>query len=370
MLKEAIKAVSPDLVGKKLAKPVIVNDIVLLDEETLIQKQHIELLRKWNVKSVFVYEKVWARPKKAIPKPIFPKKVLSDEEKKIIFSYQESMSVVEHVQNLIMTGENVDLSECERVVNAFEEALEWSKELFQQLINTDTPENYLIAHSINVSILSMMLGKRLEYSKENIIILGIAGLLHDIGMIKVKDRIWDSSEKIDENGFFEIMKHPILGSNMVSSMSGFAGPISKIIYQHHERLDGSGYPKGVTGERIGKLSRVLMVSDVYEAATSKRKYKDPKLYHFAIRELINLSGVKFDRSVVKALVIELSLYPIGSFVRLSDGAIAKVIKTFPQTPDCPSVKILPEVNGKATPVINIQKETGLKITEVLEYKNE
>jgi HD-GYP domain-containing protein (c-di-GMP phosphodiesterase class II) len=363
----SIKAVNPDLIGKRLAKPVIINNIVLLDEGIIIQNKHIALLRKWNIRSVIISEKVWTRPQKKPPKPSFVKKELTAEEEKIIFSYQESMSVIKHVQKLIMTGEDIDLSECERVITAFEKSLEWSKTLCKQIINTDTPDNYLLAHSINVSILSMLIAKRLNYSKEEIITLGIAGLLHDIGMIKVKDKLWDSNKKISENDFFEIMKHPIFGSNMISHMSGFSGPISKIIYQHHERLDGSGYPKGTSGESIGKLSRVIMVADVYEAATSKRKYKIPKLYHYAIKELINLSGVKFDRSVVKALVMELSLYPIGSFVRLSNGKIAKVVNTVPEFPDCPLVQILSDSNQKGDYIINIQKNVGPKITEVLEY---
>ncbi|MDD5091354.1 MAG: HD domain-containing protein [Candidatus Wallbacteria bacterium] len=362
------KAVNPAMAGLTLAKPVIVNDMVLVEENTTLTGSHIVMLNRNNVKEAFVYIFVSRIPEHSFVETLEqpePGEPTVKEVKDIINNYEHTLELTQAIQRVVESGEKIDISDCCDVVGYFQKLLKRTRNIILQLINTNTPYNYLLAHSLNTCILAMLLGRRMELAENETLALGITGILHDLGMSMVKDRIWENDRKLTDNEFFEVMKHPIFSRNIIGTIKGVPVTVSVMAYQHHERIDGSGYPKALMSDRIHKLSKIFMVADTYEAASSSRRHRKPKLFHDTVKELINLAGVKYDRGAVKALVTELSLFPVGSFVRLSDGNVAKVVGTNPLVPDRPKIELLAQDKKKKK--IDLAREKSLNIMEVLEF---
>jgi HD-GYP domain-containing protein (c-di-GMP phosphodiesterase class II) len=183
-------------------------------------------------------------------------------------------------------------------------------------------------HSVNVSVTAMSIGIDMGFDETTLRLLGIAGLLEDLGMMFVPEEMRNAPRKLDKVEFLEIQRHTIYTVNLLQGISGLSAQVPLITYQAHESPDGSGYPRGRTGPSIHPLSRILHVADVYNALTSHRPFRLPLKPYSAMECLIRMAHEgKVDRDVVKHLLIVQSLFPIGSYVVLSDGSIAKVIRS-------------------------------------------
>ena len=205
-------------------------------------------------------------------------------------------------------------------------------------------ENYLYQHSANSTILALAIGELLKLPPHRQIELGIGTLLHDIGMLKLPDYLYLSSKPLEPKEWQMIKAHPMLGYRLLKGFS-LSDSIALTAWEHHERLNGSGYPRGLTGDKITLYSRIVAVADSYEAITSKRLYKQPQEGHSGLLELLKGRKTLYEESVVMALIYCLSLFPLGSLVLLSDAAIGRVIRTNPRSPRAPIVQILIDKEG-------------------------
>lgn len=156
-------------------------------------------------------------------------------------------------------------------------------------------------HSNRVSQLCKFLGMSLELSEIEIYQLEIGGLFHDIGKLAIQEHILNKSGPLTEQEWNEIMKHPEVGYWILSSSLEMSD-IAKYVLYHHERYDGSGYPKGLKGEEIPLLSRIISVVDSYDAMTNQRSYKETLDHDTAINELISNKGKQFDPNIVDIFI--------------------------------------------------------------------
>lgn len=156
-------------------------------------------------------------------------------------------------------------------------------------------------HSSRVSLLCKFLGMAMELPDTDIYKLEISGLFHDIGKIAIQDYIINKSGPLTSKEWSEIMKHPEVGAWILSS-SFEMSDISKYVLYHHEKYDGSGYPKGLKAEEIPLLSRIISVADSYDAMTNQRSYKETLDPDMAIQELISNKGKQFDPEVVDIFI--------------------------------------------------------------------
>ncbi|MRY42932.1 HD-GYP domain-containing protein, partial [Parabacteroides distasonis] len=156
-------------------------------------------------------------------------------------------------------------------------------------------------HSKNTSKICKLFGKALSMSNEKISELAILGDIHDIGKIGVSEEILNKPGKLDEKEWQEIKKHPQIGYHIVSSSSDFSF-LGESILSHHERYDGSGYPKGLKGEEIPLMARILAIADAYEAMINYRPYRKTRTKEEAIEKLIKNSGSQFDPELVKIFI--------------------------------------------------------------------
>ncbi|UTC68424.1 MULTISPECIES: HD-GYP domain-containing protein [unclassified Treponema] len=208
-----------------------------------------------------------------------------------------------------------------------------------------SPTNYLVMHSLRSSIFAIIIGLQLKMPPHRLIELGAACLLHEIGMFRLPPQYYMYDAPLSEEGKKALFTHPVLSYNILKT-SSFSLPICLGVLEHHERENGQGYPRGLTKEKISMYGKIIAVACSYEAATAPRPYKEAQDASSSIVEMIKNTNGQYDETILKALLYSLSFYPVGMYVHLSNGKIAKVIDVNPNDPRFPIVQIY----GKTTPM--------------------
>ena len=223
------------------------------------------------------------------------------------------------------------------------------KELLQLcLADYENKEDGLYYHVVNVSIISLELGKGLGYQKQQLLELGVASFMHDIGLIKYLELI-NKNGKLSEEEFREVKNHPANGQEILKKIGGefMAGTID-VILQEHERLDGSGYPKGIQEGQISEYAAIVGLVDVYEAMTHLRPYRlrfsPPK----TMNTILNKKNA-FSSKVLKVLLERIGVFPIGTMVRLNTKEIGVVYKVNQGLPLRPVVLVMFDESGSKLP---------------------
>ncbi|MGQ9464592.1 MAG: HD-GYP domain-containing protein [bacterium] len=197
--------------------------------------------------------------------------------------------------SLIFTSLNKSKEEIEKLV------MKQKKNVveFVQLIakTLDAKDEYTAGHSLRVSDYAVKIAQELNLSEQDIEILRQACLLHDIGKIGIPDGILNKKGPLNNKEKRYIENHPILGKKILSNVSEFQ-PILDIVYAHHERVDGKGYPNGLIKDKIPLLARIIAVADTFDAMTSKRPYREAKTKEEAIREIISIKDKQLDGEIV------------------------------------------------------------------------
>lgn len=186
----------------------------------------------------------------------------------------------------------------------------------------------IFAHSACVSKLAIAMGVQLGFNSGQLNELGAGCLVHDAGMMQIDESIRNANRELTTEEFTEVARHPIIAADMLyERVDRVPVGVRMVVYQMHERCDGSGYPRGCTGDKIHALAKVASVADAYVAMVSDRPYRPAMKPYQAIKTI--LEGVpsrKFDPQVVRALINAVSIFPIGSYVELSDGRIGQVLR--------------------------------------------
>ena len=225
-------------------------------------------------------------------------------------------------------------------------------------------DNYLASHAAKTTIISIIIGLYLRMPSHRLIELGVAALLHEIGMIKLPEQTYLSNRQLGLDERKAIFTHPILGYTILKS-TDFPLSVTVPILEHHERENGAGYPRKLTGERISLNAKIIAVACSFEALSAHRPHKEAKDGYTGMMELLKNTGKQYDDTVVRALVFSLSIYPIGLYVLLSDGHKGQVVDVNPESPRFPIVQIFgePTQNGKNKTVETTQ--TGINIVRPL-----
>ncbi len=166
-------------------------------------------------------------------------------------------------------------------------------------VGHEVRDTYKEGHQFRVADLARAIGERMNLDKNRITGLRLAGLIHDIGKIDVPAVILNKETRLDENEALVMQKHVEIGHDMLKGIR-FPWPVARMVWEHHERMDGSGYPRGLKGKRILLESRILGVADVVDAITSPRAYRPAREVHVAIYSMKGDRGSLFDQDVVDA----------------------------------------------------------------------
>ncbi|TVR86405.1 MAG: HD domain-containing protein [Spirochaetaceae bacterium] len=218
--------------------------------------------------------------------------------------------------------------------------------------------NHIVDHAVKTSFLAVALGMSLKLPPHKLIELATASLLHEIGLVRLPPQLYMSNRKLNPQEKKAITAHTVLGFKILKQFS-FPMPVCLGVLECREHPDGSGYPRGLTAERISVYAKIIGVSSAYAALISDRPHRKAFLGHESILDLLKGRGRNYDDGVLKALLANLSIYPIGSYVLLNNGAKAMVIETNSESPRNPAVRVVAGPNNErysSSQVVNTQEK--------------
>jgi len=200
-------------------------------------------------------------------------------------------------------------------------------------------DDYTFHHSVNTTVLALILGIALGYPEAKLLELGMGVLMHDVGKIRVPEDVLNKRAPLTAAEFEEIKKHPVYGFEILRRCEDLSILAAHVALQHQEKWDGSGYPRGLKEEKIHEYGRIAAVADVYEALTSRRVYRGAVEPYQAYEYIIANSGCHFEPRLVKVFAKSIAIYPTGSGVILSNGERGNVVRQNPSFPNRPHVRV-------------------------------
>ncbi|MDY0306206.1 MAG: HD-GYP domain-containing protein [Desulfovibrio aminophilus] len=300
-----------------------------------------------------------------------PRVPLADEIVVVEKVYNEALSYAKTFMDDVRKGKNVDYRDSLPMVDGVIDSVFRNERAGATLCKLRRFDEYTYTHCINVSVLAVILGRHLRLSKKALRMLGVAGLFHDVGKAKIPEDILNKPGQLSDKEFKVMQGHSLEGYRIMVGQKGLHPEILKAILQHHERYDGRGYPQGLKGPDIGKFSRIVSVVDVYDALTSKRVYKDALAPTRALGMMYQWRLSDFYPNSVEHFIKCMGVYPVGSFVRLSDGSFGIICDDNPAYLLRPKIKVIMDRNMRVTPirVVDLADQRGaaepLRITECL-----
>ena len=219
------------------------------------------------------------------------------------------------------------------------------EQLLSETVRQRERDQSVPARSANSAILALRLGMELGYEKRRCVALGLCALMHDVGMQKMPPEITASSTLTNDQ-FETLRTHPTRSREIVENFGESFKWIGRIVVQVHERFDGSGYPRRLKGEQIHEFARILGLADTYEAMAHPRADRKARVIYQALKEIVDVENALFDRRFVKALLDIVSIFPLGSLVKLNSGEIGRVVSTSKLHPTRPILEILVDPRGK------------------------
>jgi len=215
-----------------------------------------------------------------------------------------------------------------------------SREVIVQLVDIRAKDDYLFAHSVNCSILTTLVAIKMGYKSKSLKALATGTLLHDLGMIHVPENILNKPGDLTEDEYKTVKNHAFYGYELFKKTSLFSALAGDIIVQHHERIQGQGYPQGLKGDKINPLAQIISIVDVYDALTSERPYRNAYLPHQAVEMLFSWGGEAFEMTILTVFLSMIAAYPLGFQVLLSNGESGLVIGNNPGCSLRPIVRVL------------------------------
>lgn len=267
----------------------------------------------------------------------------------------------------VSQGERIDRRELERSAKQLTQAVIQRPSSMMWLSKIKAHDQYTAEHSVSVGILSALFGRQVRASESDIEMLSMAGMLHDVGKLRLPKTLLHKADTLSEAEKKLVLAHPKIGYQLLAEDPGVPQAVADAALSHHERYDGSGYPYGKKGEEISKIARTIAITDAYDAMTSERPYATAKTHIIALREMHQLSGLQFDPTLLNHFIGFMGLFPAGTVVRLSDNSEGIVLHARKQQPKQPIVMRVRDGDGLPTDAerVDLLEDTSLQIVEEL-----
>jgi len=334
------------MIGKRVQRHIFSNrGVLLLSAHSVITREHIELLLRHGIQlskqDIEGYEEPSTEQKK------------DHVEEEIHHSVQR---ITEYFDSIRLT-KKVPLADIrENIIPALYETSR-SATLYQLFMAMQARDDYTYRHNLAVSMFSNLRGGWLGMDKQELAQLTTAALLHDVGKMLVPDYILNHPGKLTPEQFDEVKKHTVYGYEILKSTTGVTHRQAMVALQHHERLDGSGYPYGLTASKIDLFSRIVSVVDVFHAMTSKRVYRDASPFYEVLLQISKDAYGPLDPRITNLFIRKIMATLTGQQVMLTDGRTGVIVMVPEHDPTRPLV----QVDGQ---YIDLAKELSVHIRQI------
>ena len=260
--------------------------------------------------------------------------------------HEQATSTMRTVWSRAWQEGTVDASVASGVVDDLAQVMGQNREALIALTVIRSSDDYTFTHMVNVSILTMMQAQGLGIDGPLLREFGVAGLMHDIGKVHTPPEILSKSTKLDHDEMAVVRRHPIDGAQILRRTMELTPLAAVVAFEHHLRLDGTGYPAAVARDSLNLATMLCAIADVYDAMRSKRHYQDAYPADRILEVLRRGEGRAFENHLVRRFVQLMGLYPVGSIVRLNTGAYAVVLRPSPLDPGRPRVRVVYSPDGQ------------------------
>lgn len=282
---------------------------------------------------------------------------VSSEAKEL---YKKALGYVTRIQNEVRSANLFQVGELFDLVSSMALSIERSEQLNSYAIYYFDTNDIARSHVVNVAIFSIILAKGIGYNGDELVNIGAAGILHDVGIGRIPQRLWEHKiESFTSDDRNLIQKHPKYGFDAILRSDQQLEELARCTLQHHERINGTGYPNKLLEKEIHDYAKIVSIIDTYESLIHPRNYRDALIPPLGLKEIMDQKGTSFPIKLVKSLIENISIYPAGCFVELNSGEIAKVIKINDRNPIRPVIRILYDSRGYAAKKQIIDLSTNL-----------
>jgi HD-GYP domain-containing protein (c-di-GMP phosphodiesterase class II) len=283
-----------------------------------------------------------------------------NEKKEFITLFLEATQQYKAHFQLWQSGLPIDISNVRTILlQLLKETQDKSSQIFY-LHHLSTKEEYQYQHALAVGLLCGFMANQLKFTQGDIVQAALAGLLADCGMAKVQPSIVQKKTALTHNEFKEIKNHINYSYQMVQHIPSLKEGAKVAIFQHHERLDGSGYPMGLKNNKIHPIAQMIAVADTYHAMTSERMYRKKQSPFRVLELMIQDHFGQFDISALNALCAGIVNFSKGSQIKLSNGQLGEVLFVTEKSPTRPLIKL-----NHTGEILNLEKSRELYIEEII-----
>lgn len=332
----------------------------IIRKDTILTTDHLEVLEIFGIKNFTVkLETIISKEetKNEETKAAEPVRVI---EKSLEDCYEEAVEGIKKEYTKWQAGISPDVAKVRLIIIPLLEEAEKPGLDLSFLTKVATEKDYLYHHSIAISLLSYVIAKKLKLTSGEAVQLAIAGALIDCGMVKVPQEVVRKTHRLTDNDYIEIKKHPIYSYQMVKNTPLLKTEMKMAIFQHHERLDGSGYPKQEKGKMISIYAQIFSIADVYHARTSDRIYRS-KESPYKVLESFRQDYEKFNLQVINALYEAVGNLSLGTKVELSNGEQGSIIYLHPDEPFRPTVRLLADES-----MLDLRQNRQLTVKQIIQ----
>lgn len=244
--------------------------------------------------------------------------------------FEDAQKTAKSIMSGLRVGRALDLNNARAVVNSCVESVLRNENALLLLTKIKHQDEYTAEHCINVSILSAAFGKHLGLLEGEIRTLALCGLLHDVGKTRIPDEILNKPGALSPEEFALMREHTTHGRSILMSTSNSLSTAVDVAYNHHERMDGQGYPRGLEAQQIPYFAKIVGLVDTYDAITSNRVYDKGRASMQALDIIHKHRGTQFDKELAEAFIQMIGIYPPGSIVEMLNGEVGIVVESQPK----------------------------------------